>query len=95
MSFYKDLRSSDVKVIEYNKDYAIRNLGMTIEDIDKYGCPMGLKYEGCDVVIPIPSNKSVRSNMKKVIQKEQEETKFDSRKAGEIVSTKLAKEFFM
>lgn len=100
MAYYKDFRSSDVKIVVYDDDYVINNLGMTRQDIEKYGCPMGIKFEGCDVVIPIPSKNSVRSNMKKIIKtesrsKEHEGKNLTREQIGKIISTKLAKEFFM
>ena len=96
MSYYQDHEEDDIKVVQYTKEYTMRVLGMTEEDIRKYGCPSALKYDGCDVVIPIPSIKSVRSNMRKIVKTESTTNdEKDLNKLAKIVSTKLAKEFFL
>ena len=96
MSYYEESKQGNITVVQYTKEYTIKVLGMTEEDIQKYGCPSALKYDGCDVVIPIPSIKSVRSNMRKFVKSESKTNdEKDPKKLAKIVSTKLAMEFFM
>ena len=65
---FKNEPSTDVYVVEYTEEYAKRVIGVSDEEIAKYGLPKALKYEGCDVLIPIPSLKSTKSSMRKLVK---------------------------
>jgi len=95
MPIFKTERVQDVYVVEYTEEYAKNVIGVTDEEISKYGLPTALKYDGCDVIIPIPSFRSTKSSMKKLV-KEKAGISPDKSKSelAEDVSTELASNYF-
>lgn len=61
--------ASGVKIVTYEsvygKDYVKDILKLSAQDIENGGQPMALKYDGCDVLIPIPTKSSILKTAKK------------------------------
>ena len=95
MPIFKMERVQDVYVVEYTEEYSKNVLGVTDEEMTKYGLPMALKYEGCDVLIPIPSSRSTKSSMKKLVKKKAESSPEKGKSIlAEDISTELASKYF-
>ncbi len=95
MPIFKTDRVENVYVVEYTEEYAKNVLGVTDEEMDKYGLPMALKYDGCDVLIPIPSSRSTKSSMKKLVKQKAESSPEKSKsELSDDISTELASNYF-
>jgi len=95
MPIFKTERVPNVYVVEYTEEYAKNVLGVTDEEMSKYGLPMALKYEGCDVLIPVPSSRSTKSSMKKLVKEKSGDSPDKSKsELAEDVSTELASNYF-
>ena len=89
MSFYiVESEGDDVSIVIYSQEFATEYLGITKEDVEKYGPPRALKYRNCDILVPIPSYRSV----KKIIR-QMENNNVDKLSDKEI-SIKIAEKFF-
>ena len=56
--------SSDATIVTYDsymkdKEFSKTVLKLSEQDLKDHGAPFGLKYKDCDVVIPLPSKRSV------------------------------------
>lgn len=92
---FGDEVADDVRVVVYSLEYTRDVLGMSEEDIGRYGLPRALKYKGCDVLVPIPSGKSTRSSMKKLLkQRAMEYPEKNDRELASDISTEMASNYF-
>jgi len=56
--------SEVIGVVIYSQEFATDKLGITKEDVEKYGPPRALKYKNCNILIPIPSYRAVKKIVK-------------------------------
>lgn len=85
----------DVSIVTYTEEYIKNNLNITSNDIKQYGPPMAIKYKDCDIVVPIPTKKSMKLTSKELLSLEKKRTgKKDKFNLSYDVSDRLAKEFF-
>ncbi len=92
---FSDEVADDVRVVVYSLEYTRGVLGMSEEDIGRYGLPRALKYKGCDVLVPIPSGKSTRSSMKNLLrQRSQKHPEKSPRDLASDISTEMASSYF-
>lgn len=92
---FGDEVANEVRVVIYSFKYTRDVLGMSEDDIAKYGLPRALKYEGCDILVPIPSGRSTRSSMKKLIkQRASQEPGKSSEELALDISTEMASNYF-
>lgn len=95
MIYNIEVEGSDVSIVTYTDEYSIETLNITSSDLQKYGPPRGLKYTGSGVIIPIPTRKSVNRTIKKLVQSEIDvESGLSKDEISEIISSKLAKQYF-
>jgi len=88
LSHTVELEGDDVSVVIYSQEFATDKLGITKEDVEKYGPPRALKYKNCNILIPIPSYRAVKK-----IVKNMENNKVENLSDDEI-SVKIAENFF-
>jgi len=88
LSHTVELEGDDVSVVIYSQEFATDKLGITKEDVEKYGPPRALKYKNCNILIPIPSYRAVKK-----IVKNMEDNKVENLSDDEI-SVKIAENFF-
>ena len=89
MSLYMtELEGDDVSIVIYSQEFATEKLGITKEDVEKYGPPRALKYKNCEILIPIPSYRSVRKLITKM------ESNNTDNLSDEEISMKIAENFF-
>lgn len=70
-------------------------LGMSEKEIDKYGLPRAIKFKDCDVLVPIPTCKSVKSSMKKLVHKKREsDDTLSQYEAVSLVNMEISKSYF-
>lgn len=79
-----EAEGEDVSIVIYSQEFATNELGITEEDVKKYGLPRGIKYNNCNIIIPIPTSRIVKKMAKKM----------DNGLSDEQISEKLAKDFF-
>jgi len=79
-----EAEGEDVSIIIYSQEFATDELGITEEDVKKYGLPRGIKYNNCNIIIPIPTSRIVKKMAKKM----------SNELSDEQISEKLAKDFF-
>ena len=92
---FKTEPTTDVYVVEYTEEYSKRVIGISDEEIKKYGLPKALKYEGCDVLIPIPSLKSTNSSMRKLVKQKAKDSPDKSKsELSNDISDDLASKYF-
>lgn len=80
-----EAEGEDVSIVIYSQEFATDELGITEEDVKKYGLPRGIKYNNCNIIIPIPTSRIVKKMAKKMSNNEL---------TDEQISEKLAKDFF-
>lgn len=92
---YTVYEGDEVSIVTYTEEYIKNNLNITPEDIQKYGMPMALKYKNCDIVVPIPTKKSMKLTSKELLSLEKKRSgKTDKPSLSCDISNRLAKEFF-
>lgn len=79
-----EVEGSELSIVIYSQEFATDKLGISKKDVEKYGLPRGLKYNNCDIIIPIPTSRIVKKMVKKM---------GDDISTSEV-SEKLAKDFF-
>lgn len=83
-----ELEGNDVSLVIYSQEFATEKLCITKEDVEKYGPPRALKYKNCEILIPIPSYRSVRKLIRKM------ESNNTDNLSDEEISMKIAENFF-
>jgi len=87
--------TTDVHVVEYTEEYSKRIIGISDEEIKKYGLPKALKYKGLDILIPIPSLKSTKSSMRKLVKHKANDSPEKSKtEISNDISDELASKYF-
>ena len=96
MGMYEiECEGEDVSIVQYTREYSKMYLDVTDKQIQKYGLPRGLKYKGCDVIIPIPTSRSMKSTEKRLIEDEKKlHPGLEECKLKKYLSNQMAIKFF-